>query len=576
MNVTAKTNTKLSLLAGFLLFSILAIYTFGLGNYGLFNVTEAYTAQISAEMLKTGNATTPPTFNGEKIVGQYPLAHVLQMAAYHFLGVSAFAARLPFALLGFLFVLVVYNSMQHLIKQKRFSLVAAAVVGLNVPFVIFSKLGLPEGAFWFFTLSATLLLIGSIFDLNKNYIRVMIAGFLAGGAVLTGGLAGFVIPLVIGLALALLRHQPSHNLAQLSPLTYLLAAFLAIFPWAVGFAKIEGAEALLAYSLEMVNASWLGGVEQGRVYPHQLAYYMAGFFPWSLFLFAALLRHFRHAPRYLTHPEIRLALPAASYVWLVIVLGIFLWVEVELSTIFYAALLPTAILVADFFDNLAEKPLKRWHGVYLVPLCFVGAVGVMLLPQLIEAALGKGALFEAVPYLNMLSPWSLPVADTSTAYAMLNQPVDWGLYPVIVGALLLVGTLVGVFMMRHGGGYEAALFVGGGVLMALAVGAWSGFERVYEYREQPLDWMAKKIRRDHNEKTDHTIVYGADLPSVRFEVAGVVSYIANPVQATRAAGRTLYLITDTPHLESLKQYLPKDAKPECIGGYCLVEVYRLH
>lgn len=575
MNPPAKTNMKLSLIAAFLLLSILAIYTFGLGNYGLFNVTEAYTAQISAEMFKTGSATATPTFNGQKIIGQYPLAHLLQMASYHFLEVSPFAARLPFAVLGFLFVLVVYNSMQLLTKQKRFSLMVAAIVGLNIPFVIFSKLGLPEGAFWFLTLSATLLLMGSVFDLNKNYIRVMIAGFLAGGAVLAGGLVGLMIPLIVGVGLAFVRHHPRHNLAQLSPLTYTLAAFLAVFPWAIGFLKTEGADALLVYALQMANNAWPSGVVEGLLHPQQLGYYFAGFFPWSLFLPAALLYHFRFAPSRLTNPEIRLALPAVSYVWLVIALGVMVFVELELNTLFYMALLPTAILVADLFDRLPEKPLGAWHMGYIIPLCLVGAGALMLLPQLIEAATGEGALSGGLPYLNKVSPWLLPVPSASTAYAMLKQPVDWGLYPVLVGALLLVGTLVGTFIMRHGG-HEAALFVGGGALMAIVIGTWSGFERAYEYREQPLYWMTQKTQKDHNKKTDHTIVYGVNLPSVRFEVQGIVSYIENPILALRAAGRTLYIMTDMNHIQSLKEHLPKGIKPECVGGYCFIEIYRLH
>lgn len=574
MQHAEKAAMKLTLLSTFLLLAMMALYGFGLGNFGFFDIQEAHLAQISTEILAKG-IHAYPTFNGQIVHGEYPMVHMLQAASFHFLGVSPFAARLPMAIIGFLLVFVTYNSLMLLTTEKRFALLATAIVGLNVPMVLFAKFGLSTIVFWFFTLSATLLLIGSVFDLRKNYIRIMIAGFLAAGSVMTGGVGAIIIPLVIGGVVALVRPQPLHNLKQMSPVTFVLAIIVGLSPWVIGFVKAAGPEAMQAYAINMFNHSWPEELQTGIIYPKQLLYYFVSLFPWTLFLPAALMYHFRVAPRRLKAPEARVALPALCFVWLALGLGGLIFVKVEFGTIFYLMLLPTPVLVADFFDRLPEKPLKAWHAMYILPLGILGALLVMLMPQLLEAAKGDGSFATLLPHLNALIPWTFPLAENTLAYEMLDQHVKWGLLPVLVGALVLVGTLVGVFIMRHGG-REAGLFVGGAMLMALSLGVLGGLPRVYEYKQQSLHWITKKISNDHNERTDHTIVYRTYLPSVRVDVPGKVSYIDNPYAALRAPGSRLFVVTDVDALESLKEKLPKGVKPECVGGYCLVELYRHH
>ncbi|GEM_PF-5661677 len=573
MTTDKKEQLKLTLLSTVFFAALAVLFGLGLGSVGLFDVLEARTAQMSIEMLKSGPLGYV-LFNGQNVMGEFPLMHILQMGAFHYFEPSAFSARLPVAVLGFLFVFVLYNSMYILTADKRFALIAASVAALNVAMVVLAKIAVPDSLFWFLTLCSTLMTMGSVFDLNKNYIRVMIAGFLAGGAFLAGGYGGIILPLGVGLVLAFVRHQPAHNLQQLSPITFLLAAFLAIFPWAIGFVKAHSPDAFLTYFEAMLVNSWHTTIDPSLLHPKQLVYCVLAFFPWSLFVIPALTRHLRHGTRYLTSNLIRQALPAVAMVWFVFGMVGLVFVEVQLSTIFYLMLIPTAILVADLFDKMPEKPLQSWHVLYIAPLCLVIAAGVMLAPQWLEAARGDGALAELIPHLSHIMPWHLPLGSETTGYAMLGQSVEWGMYPVLVGALVLVGTMVGVFIMRHGG-REAALFVGGGALMALMIGSWAAMPRAYEYKQQPLHWISKKIIKDQNPKTDHTIVYGVAAPSVRFEVPGVVSYIQNPSLVVRAPGRRLFVITDKSHLESLEGHLPASAKPECLGGYCLIELFRM-
>ena len=573
MHDEKKAQMKLTLLATAFFTALVILYGLGIGNYGLFDVTEALTAQISVEMLKTG-ATGTALFNGQPMVGQFPLMHLAQMGAYQLFEISPFAARIVSAALAFLLVFVAYNGLTNLTQNKRFALTAAAVMALNVPMVLFAKIAVPDSLFWFLTLTSTLMTIGSVLDLHTNYIRVMIAGFLAGGAFLAGGIFGIILPLAIGLAVALVRHQPGHNLRQLSPFTYVLAAFMTLFPWVIGFIKAHDPQAAMEYLTVMFERSWHVGFSPSLVHPKQLLYFVFAFFPWSLFFVPAWLKHLRFGTRELTSPQTRTALPAIAFVWATLGLGIMLFIEVDYSTIFYGMLLPTAILVADLFDRLPEKSLGRIHVFYIVPAGVLLSGLIMLAPQFVDLALGKGGLIELAPHMSKLLPWTLPVGSESIAHEMLSQPVEWGILPVVAGALALVGSMVGVFIMRHGG-REASLFVAGGAFMALAIGVWGGLPRAYEYKQESLHWVVQKIEKDKNPKTDHTIVYGDFLPSVRFMLPGVMSYLTNPAMVTRMPGKRLFVITDVTHKDEIEEFFPRGVKTECVGGYCLAELVRL-
>lgn len=555
------------------------LYVFGLGGVGVFDVLEARLASISSQASSLRAALVVPALNTIPQLDIPPLLTGLQYLAYSLFGETPFAARLPSALALFLTVFIFYNSVWLLTQERRYALLTAATFALSPGALIAARLATPDALFTLFTLSATLMLVGNIYLRERSYLRLFVVGLIMGFGFLVGGIWAVVLPFFVGFLLAILKDHRGYNIASLAPFSVLLAAFLAIFPWMMAVLQDAGPETLKSSLFSLSHLGEFTATGPGAawwVMPLALCLLTM---PWVLFVLPSLLPNIARFFKGIDNPDPREALPALALVWLFMGLGgvtlVTIWPGVSLPQHILMLVLwlsaPVALLVADFFDRLPQHHLGlHWFG--LLFLLAVGLAAVFFwLPQMADILQGDETyntlyqMFEAIG-LN------LQVQDPFWR-SVLAVESDWGLTPVVMGALLLVALLMGGYLMRHGA-MEGVLFAYVGMWFVLFFGAQGLTAHVYDHLQQPLKWMSVKIKKEHEQKPARVVLYGIERPSVGY-ITGLRTYQARrPASAFRASSLPLFVLTDVRHMPALEPHIPAGASHECFGGYCLVELYR--
>ncbi len=567
----------LALFAALLFAVLLALYGFGLGNVGIFDNEEAFIAQTSAELFAS-EQHTKPTFNGTTNITSPPLTFLAQEVSYKLFGVSELAARLPSAIAGFMLIFIFYNTIWMITGAKRYALIAASVLALNPMMLIMARLGTSDMLLTLFTISSTMMLIGNVYSSDRSYMRVIIAGMLAGAGFLTGGLIAFAIPFLVVGALATIKDHRSYNWGSFSPTIFLLSGLIAISPWFVMVVKEHGFEYLYTYVVSFAGDPKLWGLSiiSGEIQRVPWWGYstvlILGLFPWVLFFIAGSLGVVGNLFARLRGYDARLGIVAFGFVWFVVGV-VLLFFFTNFNPFLIMMIAPgAALVIADFIERLPERPLSILHSVYIIPLIVIIGGMVLFLPQIPSILLGDSIFSESVNLMASRVDIALPLTNP-LLIAILEQPVKWGLVPIVIGSLIIVGCLVGTYLMSLGG-REAHLFIAGSMLMAFAIAILGVVPRIHEYKQEPLVWMANKVKQEYNHSTDSVVFFDIELPSVRF-VSGIpYTRVNNPRAIIQTWGRKVFILTNVDKFAILSTFLPDSVERECLGGYCLATIYR--
>jgi 4-amino-4-deoxy-L-arabinose transferase-like glycosyltransferase len=125
----------------------LAVLTFGIGDYALYEPHEGHFAGVAREMLLRGDWVTP-TLNGSPYLNKPPLLYWLLAMSQGLFGMTEFAARLPVALAGWGGVIIVWKWARELWHPMAGRL-AAGLLSLSVGWFIFTHqilIDLPLGS----------------------------------------------------------------------------------------------------------------------------------------------------------------------------------------------------------------------------------------------------------------------------------------------------------------------------------------------------------------------------------------------------------------------------------------------
>ncbi len=263
------------------------LFFFNLGGRDLWAPDEGEYAQISQEMLETGDwvvprmngqptAQKPPLFNWSIAIISLPLGSVTEVTA-----------RLPSALGGLSGVLATYWLGKTLYNNRRLAFLAATVLAISP--IYFHQ------ARWvqvdmllcaFVTLSLSLFYYGYI----NHEIRqraFLLGSFCAGLGSLTKGPVAIVLPFLTITIFLILQKQIKESLNQ-RLVIYLGVIFAVSLPWYIASYLRGGAEftkeLILKHNLQMFLDTWS--------HKQPIYYYLWNlpweFFPWVVFLPAAV------------------------------------------------------------------------------------------------------------------------------------------------------------------------------------------------------------------------------------------------------------------------------------------------
>ncbi len=400
----------------------------GLGRLPLIEPDEGRNAEVAREMVESGDWVTP-RFNTLTYLDKPVVYFTLVAASFKAWGVTEWAARFPSALMALGTMLLCWLMARRMFGDScalRAGLVFATaplVIGLS-RFVIFDMT-----LAFLITLSMFLFWLAAESDFHRRIPGVAMFA-VWGVAAITKGPVGFLLPLISILAFLGFRRQ-FHYLRKL-PWGFGLAAFFAAaLPWFAAVSLHHPEFPRYALWQESLQRFAAGTARRGGSVFYYIPVYLAGFFPWSLFLiFAGLgrLRRWRELLQEGNKPLVFLL------VWVTVVFLFFTISRSKLPAYFLPALVPLSIVMGRAWEEVGARLEERrpdWLSAGFV------------------AVIGMGLLLAAAPQVLRYPGIEGRVAEKlSPSFLVLLKPaVFYG--GLIVAALGLVGRNLGARLRGH-------------------------------------------------------------------------------------------------------------------------------
>jgi 4-amino-4-deoxy-L-arabinose transferase-like glycosyltransferase len=410
----------LKLVLPLLLLLVLAgcLFCAGLGSLPLLEPDEGRNAEVGREMLASGDWITPH-YNGLPYLDKPAVFFCLVASSFKLAGLHEWSARAPSALMGLCLLVLSWFLARRMFGDS--TAMRAGVVIATAPLVIvFSRLVIFDMTLAFLT---TLAMVSFWFAEAAEFRRprLDILMFLAMGlATITKGPVGFLLPLLSITAYQALRGK----LGELKRLRWGPggAVFLAVvLPWFISI-SIRYPDFPRYALLEESLARFAGGLvhrKGGLLYYFPV--YLAGFFPWSIFLlWAGWSRHKRWREFGLGSFSPNLYL----LTWSVATFAFFSLSRSQLPGYFLPGVVPLGILMAKAWDDVGSPRATQcpdWLTAGFATLLGVG---------LIVAVCSQLAIFSS-PHSHLAA--KLP----ATVFAMLKPSI---LYTgLILAALAVMG-----------------------------------------------------------------------------------------------------------------------------------------
>jgi 4-amino-4-deoxy-L-arabinose transferase-like glycosyltransferase len=424
----------LSVLAGCLFFA-------GLGSLPLLEPDEGRNAEVAREMLASGDWITPH-YDGLPYLDKPAVFFCLVASSFKLAGLHEWSARAPSALMGLCLLLLSWFLARRMFGDS--TAVRAGVIIATAPLVmVFARLVIFDMTLAFLiTLAMVSFWFAEEAEFRPPGLDMLM--FLAMGlATITKGPVGLLLPLLSITIYQALRGK----LRELKRLRWgpgFAVFFAVVLPWFI-FISIRHPDFPRYALLEESLARFSGGLvhrKGGLLYYFPV--YLAGFFPWSIFLLWAGWNRLKR------WKEIRLEQnrPALFLLtWSVVTFVLFSLSQSQLPGYFLPAIVPLGVLMAKAWDD-------------------VGSPGAIRPPDWLTAGfaslLGVGLIVAACSQLAMFSSAHSHLARKvhPDVFAMLKPSI---LYTgLILAALAVVGRNVAARAR------ERSLSVAAMVLLALA------------------------------------------------------------------------------------------------------------
>ncbi|AUG10973.1 lipid IV(A) 4-amino-4-deoxy-L-arabinosyltransferase [Pseudomonas sp. S09G 359] len=410
-----------------LLLAFAAFYLLPLGLHGLWIPDETRYAQISQEMLLSGNWVAPH-FMGiryfEKPAGGYWLI-ALGQAVF---GQNLFGVRIASALTSGLSVLLAYLLARRLWNDPRKSCACA---------LLYLSFGLVAGQAGYsnldpqFTLWVNLSLVALWFALDSHTTRGRlwswaVVGLACAMGFMTKGFLAWALPVLIAVPYMLWQRRLG-ELLRYGPLAVVVAA-LACVPWALAIHLQEPDFWRFFFWNEHIRRFSADDAQHVRPWWFFLPIMAVACLPW-----AGLL------PNTLHKAWAEKRQPAITFLalWLLLPLGLFSLSKGKLPTYIMPCLLPLALLMGhNLIDQLSQvKARALWlNGLLNVAIGMAAMIGLIYL-QLTKPLYGHGLaeMFSLSLAFIVLLVWVL--ANLLQAFRPLTL---WALPTLGIGVLVIL------------------------------------------------------------------------------------------------------------------------------------------
>ena len=410
----------MKLLLPLLLLFVLAgcLFFAGLGSLPLLEPDEGRNAEVAREMVASGDWITPH-YDALPYLDKPVVFFWLVASSFKLAGLHEWSARAPSAWMGLCLLLLSWFLARRMFGDS--TAMRAGVIIATAPLVmVFSRLVIFDMTLAFFvTLAMASYWLAQAAEFRRPWLDVLM--FLAMGlATITKGPVGFLLPLLSVVTYQALRGE----LRELKRLRWGLgcAVFLAaVLPWFISVSVRHPDFPRYALLEESVTRFAGGLVHRKGGLLYYIPVYLAGFFPWSIFLlWVGWNRH----KRWKEFRDRSFRPNLYLLTWSVVTFAFFSLSQSKLPGYFLPAIVPLGILMAKAWEEVESSASKRsldWLTAGFATLLGLG---------LIIAACSQLAMFSSA-HSNLAA--KLPV----TVFAMLKPSV---LYTgLILAALAVVG-----------------------------------------------------------------------------------------------------------------------------------------
>jgi len=355
-----------------LLLAFVAFYLLPLGLHGLWIPDETRYAQISQEMLQSGNWVAPH-FMGiryfEKPAGGYWLI-ALGQAVF---GQNLFGVRIASALTTCLSVLLAYLIARRLWNDPRKSFACA---------LLYLSFGLVAGQAGYsnldpqFTLWVNLSLVALWFALDSTTLRGrlgawVIVGLACAMGFMTKGFLALVLPVLIAVPYMLWQRRPG-ELLRYGPLAMAVAVLVGL-PWVLAIHLQEPDFWRFFFWNEHIRRFSADNAQHVRPWWFFLPIIAVSSLPWAGLLPSALHKTWQEKRQ-----------PAITFLalWLLLPLGLFSLSKGKLPTYIMPCLLPLALLMGHTLTDLVKQGKARTiclNGLFNFVIGMAAMIGLIYL-----------------------------------------------------------------------------------------------------------------------------------------------------------------------------------------------------
>lgn len=424
-----------------LLVVMAAFYFIGLGHVHLFDWDEINFAESAREMIETNNYLSVQ-INFVPFWEKPPLFFWMQVVTMKIFGVNEFAARLPNAIFGLVYLFTLYNIGTKLESSKRFGLLWATIYfGSFLPHIYFRS-GIIDPVFNFFIFLSVYHIYLGITSQKSFKKHTLFAGLFCGLSFLTKGPVGLLLVMMtVGVMTALYLVRKSENdrwfhIKKLKTSIFGLIkdihVWYGLFLFAAGFLSLvtiwlgaemyyHGFEILakfVQYQIELFTSPVAG---HGQPFYYHFVVVLVGCFPASVFVLPMLFSSGQTQ-------EIDFKLWMKVLFWVVLILF-------SLSTtkiVHYSSMcyLPLTYLAASYLFRLIESK-RPLHTTWLLLYVLLGLLWTIFMV----------ALFYLLNHTELL----LPLIDDEIVTKSLQVEQNWSGFEVLIGMFFGIGYMASVW-----------------------------------------------------------------------------------------------------------------------------------
>lgn len=409
-----------------LMLAFVAFYLLPLLNHGMWIPDETRYAQVSQEMLLSGNWTSPH-FMGmkyfEKPIGGYWMIAIGQAV----FGENLFGVRIASALSTGLSVWLAYLIGRRLWNDPRKSFASALFYmsfGLIAGQAGYANLD-PQFTFW-----VNLSLVSLWFAIDSQTTRArlgawVVLGFACGMGFLTKGFLAFLLPVAIALPYMLWQRRIG-QLLRYGPLAVLVAAAVCL-PWVLAVHRQEPDFWNFFFWNEHVRRFAADNAQHARPWWFYLPMLVVSSLPWVALLPTTFIQAWKNKQQ-----------PVFGFLllWLIVPLVIFSLSSGKLPTYIMPCLLPLALLMGHAVAELltqAHKRTLRFNG-WLNVIIATGALIALLYLQTTKEIYENTEMFSLSLVYIVLVGWIIANA------LQVLRPLELWAAPAL-GIWLLVALL---------------------------------------------------------------------------------------------------------------------------------------